>query len=79
MALGEHGIFPDANDEAILVRDAGRVAILVESPEHATAIGARLPGWRVVTGQSESNVERPELTGAHRITLSPRVTFAPIG
>ena len=61
---GEHGIFPDANDEAILVRDAGRVAILVESPEHATAIGARLPGWRVVTGQSESDVERPELTGS---------------
>ncbi|MGO9598756.1 MAG: hypothetical protein ACLP7Q_12275 [Isosphaeraceae bacterium] len=62
VALGEHGIFPDANGEAILVKHASRVAILVESPEHARAIGARLPGWHLVIGQSESSVERPQLT-----------------
>jgi hypothetical protein len=64
VALGKHGIFPDATDEAMLVNDGCRVAILVESPEHAKEIGARLPGWRLVTGQSESDVERPELTGS---------------
>jgi hypothetical protein len=64
VALGGHGIFPDATDEAMLVKDGCSVAILVESPEHAKEIGARLPGWRVVTGQSQSDVERPELTGS---------------
>jgi hypothetical protein len=64
LALGEHGIFPDADDESILVGGAGSVAILVESPEHAAALGSMLPGWRLVTGQSESDVERPESTGS---------------
>jgi hypothetical protein len=64
LALGEHGIFPDADDESNLVRDAGSVAILVESPEHADELGSRLPGWRLVTGASESDLERPESTGS---------------
>jgi hypothetical protein len=62
VALGEHGIFPHADGEAILEEHPRRVAILVESLEHAKAMVARLPGWRVVTGQSDSSSIRPEVT-----------------
>jgi hypothetical protein len=47
--LVPHGLFLDAEP---LERTAGgqgrRVAVLVESPEHARAFGDLLPGWRVL-------------------------------
>jgi hypothetical protein len=75
--LGDHGIFLDHNQEVSSVKHAGKVAILVENPEHATAISARLPGWRVITGKSESSAKRPEVTGSSPDYAEPTSCIRP--
>ena len=68
--LGDHGIFLDQDRGAIGVKHYGGVAILVESPAHAAAIGGQLTRlahryWLLGKSYRAAQIDS-QLTGSHR-------------
>ena len=62
LALGTFSVGRFAGDEYEPGFVASRVAVLVESAEHARALNVLLPGWPVVTAKDITNTHRRSAT-----------------
>jgi hypothetical protein len=54
-SLWEAGIFLESMSKTIAAGHPRKVAILVESPEHAKELIQRLPGWRIMTSHGKTS------------------------
>lgn len=72
--LGEFGLFLE--EEVAGLPDDRRVALLVESAEHARALGRLLPGWRLrLAGQESQESGQGTAVGGPELSIDT-ITFA---